>query len=63
MIGRHRDIGAFKRELADPPVRFWVLQRFHYLLVYDASASPPVVLRVLHGARDLPNLLSGLRSD
>jgi toxin ParE1/3/4 len=63
MIGRHPEIGAERRELADPPVRFWTLTRHHYLMVYNASGEPPRILRVIHGARDLPMLLSGLRSD
>lgn len=62
MIGRHPEIGGLRRELADPPVRFWVLKRFPYLIVYDPSLSPVRVLRILHGARDLPELLSDLRS-
>jgi toxin ParE1/3/4 len=62
-IGRHPQIGAERRELADPPVRFWTLQRYPYLLVYDAAVSPPAILRILHGSRDLPELLSSLRSD
>ena len=63
MIGQHPEIGALRQELADPPVRFWTLHRYHYLLVYDPSVSPPQVLRILHGARDLPDLLSNLRWD
>ncbi len=62
-IGRHPQIGVERRELADPPVRFWTLQRYPYLMVYDAAVSPPAILRILHGSRDLPELLSGLRSD
>jgi len=54
-------IGAERRELADPPVRFWTLQRFPYLLIYDADASPPSILRIFHGSRDLPQLLGDLR--
>jgi toxin ParE1/3/4 len=62
-IGRHAEIGAERRELADPPVRFWTLTRRHYLMVYNSSRKPPRILRVLHGARDFPVLLRGLRSD
>ncbi|MBI5940018.1 MAG: type II toxin-antitoxin system RelE/ParE family toxin [Caulobacterales bacterium] len=61
-IGRHPRIGAERRELADPPVRFWTLQRHPYILIYDAAVTPPSILRILHGSRDLPELLSDLRS-
>jgi len=62
-IGRHPLIGAERRELADPPVRFWTLQQHPYVLIYDAALRPPSILRILHGARDLPDLLSDLRLD
>jgi toxin ParE1/3/4 len=61
-IGRHPQIGAERRELADPPVRFWTLQRYPYVMIYDAAVSPPSILRILHGSRDLPELLSDLRT-
>lgn len=40
------------------PFRRIVLQGFPYVLIYDASQRPPVVVRVLHGARNLPTLLA-----
>lgn len=61
-IGRYPHIGAERRELADPPVRFWALQRHPYLMIYDAAVNPPSILRILHGSRDLPELLSDLRN-
>ena len=63
MIGRHAEIGAERQELAAPPVRFWTLRRYPYVIAYNAGRVPPRVLRVVHGARDLPELFSGLRSD
>jgi hypothetical protein len=33
------------------------------VVVYRPDTVPPRILRVLYGARDLPNLLSGQRSD
>ncbi|WP_130472872.1 type II toxin-antitoxin system RelE/ParE family toxin [Candidatus Magnetaquicoccus inordinatus] len=52
--------GGERRELADPPVRFLSLTDFPYLLVYDSAVVPPLILRILHGARDLPELLAAL---
>jgi toxin ParE1/3/4 len=57
LIGQFPNMGSLREDLADPPVRFYVLRGFPYLLVYDADASPPRVLRILHGARDLPEAL------
>ena len=62
-LGRFPEMGDERPELADPPVRFWTIARYRYVVVYRPDTVPPRILRVLHGARDLPNLLSGLRSD
>lgn len=61
-LGRYPEMGSERLDLADPPVRFWPVPRYRYVIVYDAGATPPRILRVLHGARDLPDLLSGLRA-
>jgi toxin ParE1/3/4 len=45
-----------------PRFRFWPLTRYSYLLVYDASTEPVVILRVVHMRRDLPKLLSDLQT-
>jgi toxin ParE1/3/4 len=44
-------------ELLPEPYRFWSLRGFPYLLVYNSSANPPRILRILHTARDLQTLL------
>jgi toxin ParE1/3/4 len=59
-IGDHPRIGVLRTELADEPIRFLLLTGFPYIVVYDADASPPLILRILHGARDLPELLRDL---
>ena len=53
-------IGMVKTELADPPVRFLTLTAFPHVIVYDSDRRPPLILRVLHGARDLPDILRDL---
>lgn len=63
MIGRHPEIGPERLDLAPPPIRFWTLRRFPYVMAYNAGRDPPSVLRVVHGARDLPELFSGLQLD
>jgi toxin ParE1/3/4 len=57
LIGRFPDIGVVRPDLAGPEVRFHVLRGFSYVVVYDAETAPPRILRVLPGARDLPELL------
>jgi len=52
--------GVERLEIADRPHRFLVVSGFPYLLVYDAERRPPLIVRVLHGARDLPAVLGGL---
>lgn len=59
-IGDHPDIGVVRSELADVPYRFLILTGFPYVLVYKASTTPPIILRILHGARDLPEVLKDL---
>ncbi|MEO5347532.1 MAG: hypothetical protein H7834_14330 [Magnetococcus sp. YQC-9] len=42
------------------PARFLCLTGFPYILVYDSTPTPPLILRVFHGARELPELLEDL---
>ncbi|MBF0169277.1 MAG: type II toxin-antitoxin system RelE/ParE family toxin [Alphaproteobacteria bacterium] len=57
-IGTHPDIGVLRPNLADPPYRFLTLVGLPYLIVYNATRKPPLILRILHGARDLPEIFS-----
>jgi plasmid stabilization system protein ParE len=50
--------GRIRKELTPLPVRFWVVQPYsNYLIVYDPENRPLRIIRILHGARDLPSLL------
>ena len=41
-----------------PGVRKWVIHSFHnYVLFYEDRANTVVLIRLLHGARDLPPLI------
>jgi toxin ParE1/3/4 len=53
--------GARRPELAPDPYRFAVVRSFPYIVVYNASTRPPSIVRILHGARDLPDVLRDLR--
>jgi toxin ParE1/3/4 len=50
-------LGRVRLELAPERYRFWSLRDFPYLLVYDAEADPPIILRFVHQSRDLPAVL------
>ena len=60
-LGDHPFVGARRPELADDPYRFTVVRGFPYVVVYNASRRPPLIMRILHGARDLPEVLGDLQ--
>ena len=50
------DLGHWRRDLTDKPVRFFTVRR-QYLVVYVPGTQPLEIIRVLHGARDAGPLL------
>jgi toxin ParE1/3/4 len=58
-IGDHPHCGVLRPDLMKDRYRVLVLTGFPYVLVYTAEHTPPVILRVLHGTRDLADLLRG----
>jgi toxin ParE1/3/4 len=57
-IGEHPLVGSRRPELTSASLRFLPLKRFPYLLAYDPDRNPPLIVRVLHAARDLPTALA-----
>jgi plasmid stabilization system protein ParE len=53
-IADNPGIGHSREDLTDKPVLFWPTGS--YLIVYVAR-KPVEIIRVLHGARDIPSLL------
>ena len=52
-------IGTVRADLTALPVRFWAVPSFrNYLVVYDPAVQPLQIIRILHGARDVPSVLS-----
>lgn len=50
--------GQIRRDLTSLPLRFWVVQPYsNYLIVYDPRTNPLQVIRIIHGARNLPSIL------
>jgi toxin ParE1/3/4 len=53
-------IGRLRPDLAHARYRFMALTPFPYLLIYNAERTRPVIVRLVHGAGDLPTMLSDL---
>jgi antitoxin ParD1/3/4/toxin ParE1/3/4 len=51
-------IGHRREDLTDKPVLFWRVDS--YLIVYSANRRPIEIVRVLHGALDVPAVLTGM---
>jgi toxin ParE1/3/4 len=47
-------IGHVREDLTDQPVLFWPVGS--YLIIYDPTIKPLSIVRVVHGARDVPSL-------
>ncbi|HEV7928248.1 MAG TPA: type II toxin-antitoxin system RelE/ParE family toxin [Verrucomicrobiae bacterium] len=56
VVARTPDLGHFRRDLANEPLRFWRVRS--YLIVYRGEARPVQIVRILHGARDVQAVLS-----
>jgi len=59
-IGTHPNLGVVRPDLARGPYRFLTLTGFPYVVVYNSERRPPLIVRVVHGARDLPEVLRDL---
>lgn len=51
-------LGRREPGLLPDPYRFWSVTRFQLVLVYNAAASPPTILRILSTARDFAPILA-----
>jgi antitoxin ParD1/3/4/toxin ParE1/3/4 len=56
LLGTNPGIGHAREDLTDLPVKFWPV--YSYLIVYDPEAKPVEVIRVLHGMRDVEEILN-----
>jgi toxin ParE1/3/4 len=59
-IGTHPLIGHHRPDLTSENYRFLTLAGYPYVVIYEATRSPPVAARILHGARDIPALLQDM---
>ncbi len=51
-------MGHTREDLTARPVKFWSV--YSYLVVYDPESSPLTVIAVLHGARDIEQILKDI---
>ncbi|GAA0543022.1 toxin ParE1/3/4 [Rhizomicrobium palustre] len=56
-IGTHPGLGVERPDITEEPIRFLILTGYPYIIAYDPFHAPPLILRVLHGARDIPHLM------
>jgi len=54
-IAQNRRIGHCREDLTTKPVLFW--PEGQYLIIYNPAPTPVEIVRVLHGARDVPKLI------
>jgi plasmid stabilization system protein ParE len=59
-LAAHPGIGIKRHDITPLPVRFWTLTKFpNYVIVYRPEPAPLQVVAVLHGKRDLREVLEG----
>ena len=61
-LGEYPRTGVTRPDIAHEIYRFAALSGFPYVLVYNSRHQPPVIMRILHGSQDLPEILSTLPS-
>jgi toxin ParE1/3/4 len=54
-IGKNPEAGHAREDLTGEPVKFWPV--FSYLIVYSQGKKPVEIARILHGKRDVEEIL------
>jgi toxin ParE1/3/4 len=57
-LARMPEMGHTRQDLTDRPLKFWSV--YSYLIVYDPATAPLTVVAILHGARDVEQLLRSM---
>ena len=58
LVASRPGIGHAREDLTNRPLKFWSV--YSYLVVYDPASSPLTIIAVLHGARDVAQVLEGI---
>ena len=57
-LAKHPRMGTKRQDITPLPVRFWTVTKFpNYVIVYRPETVPLQVVAVLHGKRDLKEVL------
>ena len=56
LLGAEPGAGHVRDDLTTRPVKFWPI--YSYLIVYDPGTKPLQIIRVLHGMRDVEDILN-----
>ena len=55
LLASRPGIGHTRADLTERPLKFWSV--YSYLVVYDPASAPLTIVAVLHGARDVAQML------
>jgi plasmid stabilization system protein ParE len=59
-LARHPRMGTKRQDITTLPVRFWTVTKFpNYVIVYRPETIPLQVVAILHGKRNLKEVLEG----
>jgi antitoxin ParD1/3/4 len=59
-LAMHPQMGVRRQDITTLPVRFWTVTKFpNYVIIYRPETNPLQVIAVLHGKRDLREVLGG----
>jgi plasmid stabilization system protein ParE len=54
----HSRAGRVREDLTALPLRFWLVRPYrNYWIVCNPATKPLQVIRIIHGARDIPHVL------
>lgn len=56
LVAADPGVGHSRQDLSDRPLRFWPV--YSYLIVYDSETKPVRIVRVLHGMRNVEDILN-----
>jgi len=59
-IGTYPHVGNIRPQLGREALSLCDADRLSDVIVYDAERRPPLIVRISHGARDLPHVLRKL---
>jgi toxin ParE1/3/4 len=62
-LGQFPDPGVHRPEIVSPPFRVAAIRGYPHVAIYDPLVSPPTIVRILHGSRDLAAILQHLSSN